>query len=77
MKTVKIILLVVIFLATFYAIKSNLPVGIDRVPLSDYPAGFGKAWITFYFVICPATICAAIPFAPEILKKIFRRSWEV
>jgi len=75
MKT-KMIISAVIFIGIFFFLKETHLIGIDRLPFDDYPQGLGKSWIMFYLIICPATICAAIPFAPEIIKKMFGRSWE-
>ncbi len=75
MKT-KILISAVIFIVMYIFLYGIHQIGIDRIPLSEYPTGLGKVWITFYLVICLAAICAALPFAPEIIKKVFRRSWE-
>lgn len=76
MKT-KMIISAVIFIGMFFFIKSNCLVGIDRIPLASLDWGVTKTWIMFYIVICPAVICATIPFAPIIIKKMFGRSWEI
>ncbi len=76
MKT-KMIISSVIFIGAFFLLKENHLIGIDRVPLNDYPWGLGKAWIMFFLTICPAAMVAAIPFIPEIIKKVFGRSWEI
>ncbi len=70
------ILAIAIFCVTANYLEGISNIGIDRIPFSDYPWGFGKSWIMFYVIFCPAAVCAAIPFTPIIIKKVFGRSWE-
>ncbi len=68
----RIIISVIIFVVISVWFIGTAEIGIDHIKLIDMPWNSERIWLTGFMLIAAGTF-AALPFAPDILKYVFRR----